>query len=139
MGDLSKNLSRHEFACKCGCGFDTVDVVLLNTLQATADWFFAKADKTRVKRVSITINSGCRCSAHNKREGGSKNSRHMQGTAADFKLKYVATDGTKSQINPDTVADYLDRKFPNQYGVGWYRGRTHFDASSSGRRRWDMR
>jgi len=141
MGDLSKNLSRHEFACKCGCGFDIVDHDLVRVLQATADWFYANAtsDYRRVARVSITINSGCRCPAHNKREGGSKNSRHMQGNAADFKVKYVNADGSKKQIDPDKVADYLDRKFPNQYGVGWYRGRTHFDASSSGRRRWDMR
>jgi len=48
-------------------------------------------------------------------------------------------DGTKKQINPDKVAAHLDKRFKYEYGVGWYNGRTHFDNSSSGRRRWDMR
>jgi uncharacterized protein YcbK (DUF882 family) len=139
VGDLSKNLSRHEFACKCGCGFDIVDYDLVRVLQSTADWFYVNSDRKKVARVAITINSGCRCPAHNKNEGGSKSSRHMLGNAADFKLKYVGRDGKKTQINPDSVADYLDRKFPNQYGVGWYNGRTHFDVSSSGRRRWRVK
>ena len=26
MGDLTKNISRYEIACKCGCGFDTIDI-----------------------------------------------------------------------------------------------------------------
>lgn len=138
MGDLTDNLSRHEFACKCGCGFDTVDFDLVRILQETADYFFSKADDD-VVRVSITINSGCRCPAHNKSIGGSKNSRHMKANAADFKLKYVLKDGTKEQINPDKVASRLDKKYKYEYGIGWYKGRTHFDTSSSGRRRWDAR
>ena len=63
----------------------------------------------------------------------------MDGQAADFKLKYVLKDGTKEQINPDKVASHLDKRFKYDYGIGWYNGRTHFDVSSSGRRRWDMR
>ena len=34
MGDLSENFSRHEFACKCGCGNDTVDAELIRVLQS---------------------------------------------------------------------------------------------------------
>lgn len=138
MGDLTENLSRHEFACKCGCGFDTVDFDLARILQETVDYFYCKADAD-VARVSITINSGCRCKVWNKLQGGSKNSRHMDGNAADFKIKYVLKDGTKEQVNPDKVASYLDKKHKYEYGIGWYNGRTHFDVSSSGRRRWDMR
>ena len=37
MGTVSKNFSRSEFACKCGCGFDAVDVDLLAGLQALRD------------------------------------------------------------------------------------------------------
>lgn len=136
MGDLSKNLSRHEFACKCGCGFDIVDHDLVRVLQSTADWFYTSSDRQKVARIEIIINSGCRCPEHNKNEGGSKNSRHMKGNAADFKLNYVGPDGKKKQIDPNKIAGYLDRKFPNQYGVGWYNGRTHFDASTGAARRW---
>ena len=139
MGDLTPNLSRHEFACKCGCGFDTVDIDLAFILQATADHFLKIAWIPDVVGISITINSGCRCPVHNKNESGSSKSRHMRGIASDFKIKFRMKDGSKKQISPTKIADYLDKKFPNQYGVGWYNGRTHFDASSSGRRRWDSR
>jgi len=138
MGDLTANLSRHEFACKCGCGFDTVDIALAHILQDTADYFY-HARPPSVQRVSITINSGCRCREHNLDVGGSVNSRHMDGNAADFKIKYVMNDGQKMQVHPDKVASYLDTKFKKKYGIGQYRGRTHFDTSSSGRRRWDKR
>ena len=32
MGDLTKNFSRSEFACKCGCGFDDIDLVLQSVI-----------------------------------------------------------------------------------------------------------
>ena len=136
MGDLTKNLSRHEFECECGCGFDTVDIKLAQILQETADQFLRAS--TGVDRVSIIIKSGCRCREHNESVGGSTNSRHMKGNAADFKIKYV-TKGVKTQIDPNRVAAYLDKKYKYEYGIGWYNGRTHFDTSSSGRRRWDKR
>lgn len=141
MGDLTDNLSRHEFACKCGCGFDTVDIGLAPILQEAADYFLLKAMLVRadVVRVFVTINSGCRCEVWNKLKGGSENSRHMEGRAADFKIKLVLKNGTKEQIHPDKVAAYLDKRFKYEYGIGWYNGRTHFDNSSSGRRRWDKR
>jgi uncharacterized protein YcbK (DUF882 family) len=135
MGDLSRNLSKHEFACKCGCGFDSVSPELVRELQALVDAF----EKKGYNDVTITINSGNRCPTHNRNEGGSVNSRHMQGLAADFKLKYKTAYGVKKQIDPTEVADYLDRKYPDTYGVGWYNGRTHFDVSHSGKRRWDQR
>ncbi len=139
MGDLSKNLSRHEFACRCGCGFDVVDSELVTVLQTTAQYFLNRVTIPDVIGISITINSGCRCYQHNKDEGGSKSSRHMQGDAADFKIKYRMKDGTKKQINPDKVAAYLEAKYPDKFGIGWYKGRTHIDTYSFGKRRWDMR
>lgn len=139
MGDLTANLSRHEFACKCGCGFDTVNNGLAEIIQETADHFLMIAWIPDVVGISITINSGCRCYTHNKNEGGSKKSRHVWGQGVDFKIKFRMADGSKKQISPTKIANYLDKKFPNQYGVGWYNGRTHFDSSSTGRRRWDCR
>jgi uncharacterized protein YcbK (DUF882 family) len=89
MGDLTKNLSRHEFACQCGCGFDTVDHDLPGILQEVADHFLELADRNTVLRVMIDIKSGNRCEAHNLAEGGSSKSRHMWGRAADFKLFFI--------------------------------------------------
>ena len=143
MGDLTNNLSRHEFACKCGCGQDTIDYALVEAIQQASDWFYDQLTLHQqvgdVDLMSITINSGNRCLKHNIAEGGSKFSRHMDGRAADFKIKYVLFDGTKVQVSPTQVADYLDSKYISQYGVGWYNGRTHFDTASGGRRRWDKR
>lgn len=77
MGDVSKNFSRKEFACKCGCGFDAVDIALLCSLQALRDL----ADK------GITISSACRCTTHNKKVGGASNSYHVKVKAADIVIK----------------------------------------------------
>jgi Peptidase M15. len=102
-------------------------------------------DESMVDRISITINSGNRCAKHNKDEGGSARSRHITGEAADFRMQYVMqkrdTKGRlkRRMVDPTAVANYLDHKYPNEYDVGWYHGRTHFDVSKSGRRRWDVR
>jgi uncharacterized protein YcbK (DUF882 family) len=74
MGDVSKNFSRREFACKCGCGFNAVDVDLLIGLQKLRD----------IAGESIRINSACRCEAHNKKVGGAAKSQHKFAKAADI-------------------------------------------------------
>ncbi len=56
---ISKNFKRSEFACKCGCGFDTVDAALIIVLQSIRDQFGA-----------LVVNSDCRCDSHNKSVGG---------------------------------------------------------------------
>ena len=79
MGDLklSAHFSRSEFACKCGCGFDTVDVKLIQVLEAI---------RSAVGKPLI-IKSGCRCLSHNIRVGGAKKSQHLFGRAADIWLR----------------------------------------------------
>ena len=117
MTMVSKNFKRAEFACRCGCGFDTVDVETLAVLQAVRDHF----DRP------VLITSGCRCPAHNARVGGSKNSLHMQGRAADFKV---------IGIEPKQVFDWLSSTYPNQYGFGLYRTWVHVDTRTNGPARW---
>ncbi len=74
MAKLSKNFDSSEFACKCGCGFDTPDPELIRMLQAARDLY----------GKPITITSGCRCIKHNAVSGGTPNSAHIQGKAADI-------------------------------------------------------
>ena len=74
MAQLSQYFKRSEFACKCGCGFDTVDSILLETLEAVRLHF----------KVPVTITSGCRCLAHNAAVGGAKASQHTLGRASDY-------------------------------------------------------
>jgi len=115
MGDISEHFSRSEFACKCQCGFDTVDVELIYVLSAL-----------RSALGPTKINSGCRCHDHNRAVGGVKDSQHVLGRAADIVVK---------DVPPDEVADYLEEKYPNQYGIGRYNTFTHIDTRGA-RARW---
>lgn len=69
MGDLSKDFSLAEFACKCGkCGLPkSVHPALVAGLQAMRD----QAGK------KLTVNSGARCAEHNKAVSGVARSEHI--------------------------------------------------------------
>ena len=77
MGALSRNFSRHEFACKCGCGEAEVSPFLIEVLQRLRD----------ILGVPITVTSGRRCAKHNAAVGGAKNSQHLLGLAADIRAE----------------------------------------------------
>jgi len=115
MGDLSKNFSRSEFACKCGCGFDTVDAELIKNLQAIRD---------ALGLVAIT--SACRCPSHNKQVGGSKTSQHLYGRAADIVV---------SGVSPRDVQEFCKEEL-SLGGLGRYENFTHVD-SRTGHARWE--
>ena len=128
MGNLTKNLSRSEFACKCGCGFDTADVELVTVLQECVDYF---GDNVRIQ-----ITGPNRCVEHNASVGGASNSQHIYARAADFKLFYRDTG---EQIEPDLVAGYFEEKYSDRFGIGRYTNRTHLDTRTNGPARWDTR
>lgn len=113
------NFRREEFTCECGCGFDTIDYELLEVLEDVRQHF----------GNPIIINSGCRCVSRNHAVGGSPHSQHVIGRAADIVVK---------GIEADSVADYLENKYQNKFGIGRYNGRTHIDTRS-GKARWDNR
>lgn len=120
VGDLSENFSRSEHACSCGCGFDTVDVLLNRVLQCLRDHFKRK----------VTITGGNRCKKKNKAtKGASSTSLHMEGKAVDFVVKGVA---------PLEVYAYLETEYPDRYGIGLYDDRVHLDVRRD-RARWDKR
>ena len=116
MGDISKNFSRSEFACKCGCGFSTVDIELLKTLEVIRGHFSSP----------IKITSACRCESHNKHIGGGNASKHKQGIAAD-----IVVNG----VTPYAVYRFLDSFMPNNYGIGIYKTFTHIDVRKT-KARW---
>ena len=118
MGDLSKNFSRREFECRCGCGFDTVDAALLKILQEDIrDYYNAK----------VTLISGCRCSYWNEHEDGSDDSYHMKAKAGDTIVEGVSSIA---------VYTYLDRKYPDKLGLGLYESFVHIDPRLH-RARWN--
>ncbi|MGH1470153.1 MAG: D-Ala-D-Ala carboxypeptidase family metallohydrolase [Cellvibrionaceae bacterium] len=110
------NFSRSEFACKCGCGFDTADTELVYLLNKIRFHFNAP----------IRINSGARCKTHNKKEGGKHTSQHLIGRAADIVV---------SGASPIEVADYAETLIPNHGGIGRYISFTHIDTRAN-KARW---
>jgi len=115
---LSDYFRRSEFACKCGCGFDTVDASTLTILNALRAYF-----------GPVIINSACRCPSHNKAVGGSPTSQHMKARAADIRTP-------KAPLQE--VYDWLEREFPNA-SLGIYNTFIHIDTRTNGPARWDMR
>ena len=67
MGDLTRNLSLHEFRCRCGCGLMNPHPLLVESLQ---EW----VDRSGARHIVIT--GGGRCPARNRR-------LHRQGAAPD--------------------------------------------------------
>lgn len=100
---VSTNFKVSEFACKGKGCCDTVkiDKQLVMYLQKIRDHF----------GKSITINSGYRCSKHNKSVGGASSSKHTKGMAAD-----IVVDG----VGPKEVAKYAERL--GIKGIGLYEG-----------------
>lgn len=88
---LSDNFRVKEFACKgknC-CTNVKIDAKLVKYLQKIRNHF----GKT------LTINSGYRCSKHNKAIGGASQSKHTMGMAADIVVK---------DVKPKEVAKYAE-------------------------------
>ena len=72
MGDITKNLSRIEVACPCGCGFDALNPVVSDGFQYIRDHL----------GMPVHVNSGCRCAAYNATlQGASLTSQHIVGNA----------------------------------------------------------
>lgn len=109
---LSNNFTRKEFACKCGCGFDTVDTGLIFLCELVREF--------NESRPTI-ISSGCRCKGHNSAVGGSPTSQHLVGRAADL----IVND-------PKGVYEKLTYRFKKapMFGFGCYatEGFIHVDS-----------
>ena len=78
---MTKNFKRHEFACKCGCGFDDISPKLVAKLQLARDLF----------GEPIKVNSGCRCLSHNRKEKSRDTSSHIKGLAVDVSCNNTDT------------------------------------------------
>jgi uncharacterized protein YcbK (DUF882 family) len=114
LGDLNNYFSRSEFACKCGCGYDTVDALLLEALR-----------EIRIKFMEpVHVSSAARCKKHNENVGGGKESQHLLGRAADIQVR---------DVDPADVADYAEDL---GLSVGRYDTFTHVDTRSGPPARW---
>ena len=117
MGDLSKNFSRYEVHCSCGCGASWVSPKLIEKLQHVRD----------VVGKPMTITSGVRCEAFNSSIKGSLVSSHMpnedgMGLAVDIAC-------TTSKYRDELVQ--VAQKFFNRIGIsGVHTGVCSFGCGS---------
>ncbi len=113
MGDITRNFSLWEFEASQEAtrrGIDnSVPDYELKSIVSLAHWLQSLRDELSEyhgRDVSITISSGYRSPKLNKAIGGSKNSHHMQGLAAD-----IRASGLSPQHLFDFIVDKSDRWF----------------------------
>lgn len=99
---LSENFKVKEFACKDGSNPIFLDTELVELLQKIRDHF----------NRSVTITSAYRTVAYNKKIGGSTNSQHLYGRAADIQVK---------DTPPEFVAEYAETLLAGRGGIGLYK------------------
>ncbi len=97
-----------EMTCKCGCNQCEVSMELMELL-----------DMIRERFGPIIVNSGFRCVTHNTAVGGSANSMHMQGKAADIWAQNATVD---------ELADFAESLLPGTGAVIRYKNFVHVDV-----------
>lgn len=74
--DGIRYFTQAEFACRCGCGLNSVSHELVEI-----------CEDVREHLGVFNVTSGLRCPAHNARQpGAAVNSRHLYGRAVDFSI-----------------------------------------------------
>lgn len=110
--------TQNDFACRCGCGQNNIQadaVILINAIE------------TRHGQ-QLTINSGYRCPAHNRAVGGTDNSQHVAGRAADI------TSNDFSALQTLCTAMWNENQIG---GLGIYIGRRFVHVDTGNHRRWN--
>ena len=120
---LTNNFSLEEFECKCGCKMP--EFVKKNVAELAEN---LQVLRDEVGRLDLT--NAYRCKAHNADVGGSVNSQHLLGKAADIKSSYF----TPSEI-AKTTDDMMKNETFKIGGIGIYNTFTHVDTRGS-RARW---
>lgn len=106
---ISENFKSTEFDCngKNCCSTTKIDTDLIEICQKVRDRF----------KAEVIINSGYRCSEHNKSVGGASKSKHIDGMAADIVVK---------GIKPIEVAKFCESI--GVKGIGLYGWGCHIDT-----------
>lgn len=115
--NLSPSFKVREFACKDGSDAIRVAVELVGILQHLRAHF----------GLPVTITSGYRTSMYNAKVGGSPNSQHVQGRAADIQIR---------GIEPQKIYDYMHHVIDWHGGLGLYATFVHIDVHT--KRRWSQ-
>lgn len=111
---LSSNFKVKEFQCHDKTDKVLIDSSLVNLLQSIRSHF----------GKPVTITSAYRTAAYNASIGGSKNSNHVKGMAADIQVSGV------SPVLVGMYADSLGAGGIGLYAYGAYTGFNHIDSRS---------
>ena len=97
---LSKNFSRKEMECQCGCGRGNMSDDLIRRLQDIRDDL----------RMPMKINSAFRCEPHNKKVGGSSKSSHLPDEfGISYAVDIACTTSAYRQKLLEVVFKHCDR------------------------------
>lgn len=114
--NLSRNFTKEELQCPC-CEECEMSPTLVTRLQSLRDIF-----------GPLNITSGFRCSDHNEKVGGSKNSQHLVGTAVDIKINDLTSQERYKLIN-----SAFDLGFS---GIGIGKNHFHVDVREGEKKSW---
>ena len=107
---LSPYFSREDFACRCGCGADTVDAELLAVLNEVQHYYGR----------TLIIQEAMRCPTYNlSLPDADPKSQHLLGKAADFRVETIPNR---------EVIEFLEKYFPGRFGIGRYPEHIHLDV-----------
>jgi len=104
--NITKNFTKAELACRCGCGF-------LPKPEASA-----KLQELRDRcGFPLKITSAARCESHNAKVGGAAKSKHVEGIAFDIARPNSYQMGF-------LLAAAVELGFK---GIGWHKSFVHLD------------
>lgn len=137
-GQITRNFNIKEFVCKANNEVLINEEVIqhIQRLQKFRDWY----------NRTMKVNSGYRTPAYNKKVGGSPNSQHLKGTAADIALPDDFQSYNKSRQSE--FLENIKKKWEDlcqadkvKGGVGWYNTFVHLDSRSGNGKMtfWDNR
>ncbi len=97
---MTKHFPDYELECNCGCGLMNMNLLTME-----------KAERARIiAGIPFGVNSGSRCKTHNKLEGGSDKSSHLEGYALDIAI-------TSSRARFKTLKALMTVGF-TRFGIG---------------------
>ena len=135
MGNVTKNISRHELECKCGkCNVRIQDhELVIEVVQNICDVI---AERYGVDKVRLLILSPARCYEYNRipvaddGPGSNDESQHPRCTAMDIDI-FVGDE----RVPPSKVYEIANNMYPFGFGMGVYSWGLHIDCRSI-KKRW---
>lgn len=123
---LTKNFNKSEFECKDG---SLMPVEVLENVETLAIQLQYIRDSLNGRPMRIT--NAYRSPEHNKKVGGTKNSQHLYGNAADIQIKNMTPKAVYKILNK-----LMNRGEILQGGLGLYKSFVHYDIRGN-KARWD--